>query len=104
MASIFSSLVGMLSGMKRGERDDSSEWEEEEGPGGGASEVPEQSPTTAAQWREMLELLSFRPVQNVQKVRTKSWSLWEGEPVELSFDEVPPLGTFAELEFLAADE
>ena len=49
MASIFSSLVGMLSGMKRGERDDSSEWEEEEGPGGGASEVPEQSPTTAAQ-------------------------------------------------------
>ena len=30
--------------------------------------------------------------------------MWEDEPVEFSFDEVPPLGTFAELEFLAADE
>ncbi|MBQ6107340.1 MAG: CYTH domain-containing protein [Thermoguttaceae bacterium] len=58
----------------------------------------------AAQWREMLELLSFQPVQNVCKVRTKAWSLWEEEPVEFSFDEVPPLGTFAELEFLVADE
>ena len=58
----------------------------------------------AAQWREMLELLSFRPVQNVRKVRTKAWSLWEDEPVEFSFDEVPPIGTFAELEFLASDE
>ncbi|MCR5168837.1 MAG: SEL1-like repeat protein, partial [Desulfovibrio sp.] len=52
MASIFSSFVGMLSGMKRGERDDSSEREEEGLGGGGASEVPEQSPTTAALWRE----------------------------------------------------
>jgi len=58
----------------------------------------------AAQWREMLELLSFRPVQNVCKVRTKAWSLWDGEPVEFSFDEVTPIGTFAELEFLAVDE
>ena len=49
MASIFSSLIGILSGTKPGERDDSSDWEEEESPGG---EVPEQSPTTAAQWRE----------------------------------------------------
>ncbi|MDO4630267.1 MAG: class IV adenylate cyclase [Planctomycetia bacterium] len=55
-------------------------------------------------WAEMLTLLGFQPVRNVCKIRHKAWTQWQGARVEFSFDIVPPVGTFVELEFLAENE
>ncbi len=56
------------------------------------------------QWAELLTLLGFQPVRNVCKIRHKAWTQWEGACVEFSFDIVPPIGMFVELEFLAEGE
>lgn len=64
--------------------------------------LPELS--VCAQWSEMLTLLGFRAVRNVCKVRSKAYWNWDGARVEFSFDQVSPIGSFAELEFLAEDE
>lgn len=56
------------------------------------------------QWREMLELLGFRAVHDVRKIRTKAYWEWEGSRVEFSFDRLASGGAYAELEFLASDE
>ncbi len=57
-----------------------------------------------AKWLEMLQLLGFRAVRDVCKVRSKAYWEWEGAKVEFSFDLVKPIGIFAELEFLAESE
>jgi len=60
--------------------------------------------SVSRQWMEMLALLGFRAVREVRKVRSKAYWEWEGARVEFSFDEVPPVGTYAELEFIAAND
>lgn len=57
-----------------------------------------------AKWFEMLALLGFRQVHSVRKIRSKAYWQWDGAPVEISCDEVYPIGTFAELEFIAKNE
>lgn len=58
----------------------------------------------AAAWGGLLEVLGFRPVAEVRKRRRKARVPWQGRLVELSLDEVEELGTFVELELLAAPE
>jgi len=60
--------------------------------------------SVSRQWMEMLTLLGFRSVRDVRKVRSKAYWEWEGARVEFSFDEVAPIGTFAELEFIAEND
>ncbi len=60
--------------------------------------------SVSRQWMEMLTLLGFRAVRDVRKVRSKAYWEWEGARVEFSFDEVAPIGTFAELEFIAEND
>ncbi|GEM_PF-83738 len=55
-------------------------------------------------WKELLELLGFSAVHDVRKVRSKAYWEWEGCRVEISFDQIAGLGTYAELEFIARDK
>ncbi len=55
-----------------------------------------------AAWRGLLEALGFRPVAEVRKSRCKAFVAWEGRTIEVSLDAIEGLGTFVELELMAA--
>lgn len=56
-----------------------------------------------SQWQEMLECLGFQKVRTVRKIRHKAWYLWQDTTVEISLDDVPPLGQYVELEVVVQD-
>lgn len=51
----------------------------------------------------VLEILGFRQVRAVCKLRTSYQLRWEGRPCEAALDDVDGLGTFLEVETLAQD-
>ena len=51
-------------------------------------------------WEILLAELGFRAVFPVKKTRRKAWLFWENIRVEISYDDVPPTGKWAELEIL----
>lgn len=53
---------------------------------------------------ELLEILGFRQVAEVRKRREPGLIEWEEEEVHLALDEVAGLGTYVELEIVAAPE
>lgn len=55
-------------------------------------------------YRELLEVLGFRPVMEVRKTRTPGAIVWEGTEIEVALDDVAGLGRFIELEILAPEE
>jgi adenylate cyclase class 2 len=56
-----------------------------------------------AQFGELLEVLSFRRVAEVHKVRTKGKLNWQGWPVEVALDDVTGVGKYVELEIQAEE-
>ncbi len=54
-------------------------------------------------WGDLLTALGFREVRPVRKTRQKAWFLWDVHRVEISYDEVPPTGKWAEIEVMAED-
>jgi adenylate cyclase class 2 len=60
-------------------------------------------PDAAEQMAELWTALGFRFVQEVRKTRTPGRVTWNNRPYELALDQVPPLGTFLEIE-LVVDE
>lgn len=54
-------------------------------------------------WHDLLVALGFRPVRPVRKTRKKAWLTWDAYRVEISYDDVPPTGNWAELEILVPD-
>lgn len=54
--------------------------------------------------RETLLALGFRSVRIVEKRRREATLEWDGAPVTCTWDIVPPLGDFCELERLATEE
>lgn len=58
---------------------------------------------TAETMVRVLEQLSFIPVREVRKSRRSGQLMWDGLQVTCSWDEVPKIGTFVELE-LVTDE
>lgn len=61
----------------------------------------ESGATAAAEFRDLLELLGFRPVRTVTKQRTPYLLDWQQRKFEVVVDEVTDLGTFVEIETLA---
>jgi len=59
---------------------------------------------SATQWDELLEVLSFRRVAEVTKVRQIFHLQREGQTIELAVDDVKGVGDFVELEIVVADE
>jgi adenylate cyclase class 2 len=55
-------------------------------------------------WRSLLEALGFSAVGEVRKRRRKADVAWQDRTVEVSLDEVEPLGTFVELELVALSD
>ena len=55
----------------------------------------------ASAWAGLLEVLGFRPVADVRKLRRKALVPWQGRRVEASLDDVEQVGTFVELELTA---
>jgi adenylate cyclase class 2 len=55
-------------------------------------------------YRELLEVLGFRAVEEVRKTRTPGSVVWEGTEIEVALDDVVDLGKFIELELLASPE
>jgi adenylate cyclase class 2 len=58
-------------------------------------------PETAGQYAELLEVLGFRFVAEVQKERRPGTLTWEDFEVQLAWDQVQRLGQFLELELIA---
>jgi adenylate cyclase, class 2 len=58
----------------------------------------------AAVWTGLLGSLGFSPVGEVRKSRRKANIAWQGRNVEVSLDSIDRLGTFVELELIAASE
>jgi len=56
-----------------------------------------------AQLSEMLELLGFRPLRSVKKLRIPFTYLHDQHAFEITVDEVEGLGIFAEIELLAEE-
>lgn len=52
---------------------------------------------------EVLTLLGFRPVREVRKVRRQYHLIWRNRDFEVAVDQVAGLGTFVEVETLAAE-
>jgi len=53
-----------------------------------------------ARMADVLQLLGFRPVREVAKTRHDGELAWQGRLVQWTWDDVPPLGTFLELEIV----
>jgi adenylate cyclase class 2 len=67
-------------------------------------EVPfANGPDAAGQMAAICLSLGFRFVRDVRKTRTPLSLDWHQRVYEVAFDEVPPLGTFLEIELLADD-
>ena len=56
------------------------------------------------QMRSILLSLGFRVIETVEKTRRVAPFTWEGQPVEVTLDEARSLGTFLEIEIMAADD
>lgn len=56
------------------------------------------------QFLDLFSRLGFRPILTVIKVRRPFRLAWEGRVFHVAIDEVPPLGTFAEIELLAESD
>lgn len=54
-------------------------------------------------WHDLLTALGFRALRPVRKTRKKAWLTWDARRVEISYDDVPPTGKWAELEILVPD-
>ena len=65
-------------------------------------ELPLGGAGATAAWGDLLEALGFRPVAEVCKLRRKAFVAWEGRTIEVSLDAIDGLGTFVELELMAA--
>lgn len=63
-----------------------------------------EGPQTVEQLMELLTLLGFRFVRDVQKSRRSFTLQAEGHLFELALDTVPGLGSFLEIEILAEDD
>jgi adenylate cyclase class 2 len=55
------------------------------------------------QFRELLRVLGFDPVREVEKTRALYELTWEGRDLELAVDAVDGLGSFLEIESMAQD-
>jgi len=55
------------------------------------------------QFRDLLTILGFGPVRDVEKTRAVYDLMWEGRHLELAVDAVDGLGTFLEIESMAQD-
>jgi adenylate cyclase class 2 len=67
-------------------------------------ELPLSSGTSGAeQFSELLAALGFQPVSTVRKVRTAHHLTWQSRAVEVAVDQVDELGTFVEIETMAAE-
>ena len=60
--------------------------------------------TSTEQMQSVLLALGFRVIETVEKTRRVAPFTWEGQPVEVTLDEPRSLGTFLEIEMLAADD
>ena len=58
-------------------------------------------PEAASQMAEVWQSLGFRFVRDVRKTRTPLTLDWHQRVYELALDDVPPLGTFLEIELLS---
>lgn len=58
----------------------------------------------AAQFRELLVALGFRPVADVVKQRRYGHVTWEGQDAEIALDDVAEVGRFVEIELSATAE
>ena len=58
-------------------------------------------PDAASQMAEVWQSLGFHFVREVRKTRTPLTLDWQQRTYDLALDEVPPLGTFLEIELLA---
>jgi adenylate cyclase class 2 len=69
-------------------------------------ELPIDSPgeETGLAWDTLLRALSFSPVAKVRKTRRRGTFLFQGRPFEITLDELPQLGTFAELDTSASED
>jgi adenylate cyclase class 2 len=56
-----------------------------------------------AQMIAVLVALGFRPVREVPKTRRDGQLAWQGRPIACTWDDVPPVGTFVELEIVTND-
>lgn len=54
-------------------------------------------------WEDLLTALGFRPVHSVRKHRRKAWLTWNAQRVEISHDDVPPTGQWAEIEVVVSE-
>ncbi len=61
-------------------------------------ELPLGDTATADAWQEVFSLLGFKPVAEVRKTRRNAKLTWQAAEIQASLDEVPPLGSFLELE------
>ena len=62
------------------------------------------STTAAARaMKETLMLLGFRSVRKVEKERRTATLTWQNRAITCAWDEVPPLGTYLELEIVTDD-
>ncbi len=61
-------------------------------------------PEAFQSWKALLEVLGFRPVGEVHKIRRKAAMAWEGRTVEVSLDEVQGVGTFVEFELVVEEQ
>jgi adenylate cyclase class 2 len=52
---------------------------------------------------DALVSLGFRPVREVAKTRRSGNLTWQARPVQCTWDDVPPLGTYLELEVVTDD-
>ncbi|HUQ68755.1 MAG TPA: class IV adenylate cyclase [Planctomycetaceae bacterium] len=57
-------------------------------------------PDHAAGLTDLLIALGFRPVREVAKTRRSGQLSWQGRMVDWTWDDVPPLGAFVELEIV----
>ncbi|MDZ4684492.1 MAG: class IV adenylate cyclase [Planctomycetaceae bacterium] len=57
----------------------------------------------AARMTDLLLGLGFRPVREVAKTRHSGLILWQSRTVDWTWDDIPPLGAFVELEIVTDD-
>lgn len=64
----------------------------------------ESGDTGAQRAAEIFVQLGFRPVRTVAKTRRSGTLHWQGSAIGWTWDEVPPLGEFVELEIVAEEQ
>lgn len=67
-------------------------------------ELPIEGERGFEQYRQLLEVLGFRTVFEVLKVRIPGTIAWDNAEIEIALDEVAGLGSYIELELLSEPE